>query len=163
MRARITILLTALAATGLIAAGCGDDDEETTSGATGATGATGEAALSKKDWITQADGICRRDDRELSQQAEETFGDEAPTEEEIVDFAEEVALPQTREQLAELRALPAPEGDQEEVDEILTAAEEGLAELEDDPSQFADPEGPTAFDEANRLAQDYGLEICGQE
>jgi hypothetical protein len=49
------------------------------------------------------------------------------------------------------------------VNEIYDAADEGIQQLEDDPSSFTDEEGPQPLAEASRLARDYGFKVCGEE
>jgi len=165
-------LALALAA-GLIAAGCGDDDDETTTtttssatttaGATGATGATGEP-LSKEEFIAEADAICKAGDREIDSQAQEFFpegGSPGTAEEEA--FVTEVLVPGVQEELDGIGALTPPEGDEDEVAAILDAAQEAIDQLEEDPSALTGAgSGPDPFAEANQLATDYGLKVCGQ-
>jgi hypothetical protein len=167
---RALLLVTVLAAA-LIAAGCGDDDEDTTTaatttetGATGATGAAGGEPLSKPEFVRRADEICREGDRRIDQEAEDFFGglEQDPGSAELEEFASEVVIPNIQQQLDDIRSLTPPEGDEDEVSAILDAAQEGLDELEADPSSIDEgPDAGGAFAEANRLAQDYGLKECG--
>ena len=162
---RITALLALALATGLIAAGCGDDDDDTTTtttsstttaGATGATGATGEP-LSKEEFIAEADAICKAGTKEIQSAGEDFFpegGSPGQAEEET--FTTDVVVPNIQGQVDAIRALTPPEGDEEAVTAILDAAQEAIDELEDDPSGQNNP-----FAEADQLAQDYGLEVCG--
>ena len=173
MLPRITALLALALAAGLIAAGCGDDDDETTTaatttpttttaGATGATGATGEP-LSKDEFITEADAICEAGDQEIDAEAQDFFpegGSPGAAEEEA--FVSEVVVPNIQEQLDGIAALTPPEGDEDEVQAILAAAQQAVDELEEDPSALSGGGGGgDPFAEANRLAQDYGLKACG--
>jgi hypothetical protein len=161
-------LLATVLAVGLIAAGCGGDDDEDTAamtttetGATGATGAAGGEPLSKSEFIKQADQICRQGDQQI-QQAGQELGPGSPSEEELEQFAAETVVPNIQEQIDGIRQLTPPKGDEEEVNAILDAAQEGIDRLAADPSllvQGQDAGG--AFTEANRLAQEYGLEACG--
>jgi hypothetical protein len=166
-----TAMLAAGLAAALIAAGCGDDDEDTTTaatttetGATGATGAAGGEPLSKQQFIAQADEICKQGDKQIDQEAREFFGEleQEPEAPELEQFATEVVVPNIQQQIDDLRSLSPPEGDEDEVSAILDAAQEGLDELEADPSSIDEgPDAGGAFAEANRLAQDYGLKECG--
>ena len=57
-----------------------------------------------------------------------------------------------------------PRGEEEAVEAIVEAVEAGAEEGEDDPSSFlveSGNEGP--FDEANQLAGEFGLKVCGGE
>jgi hypothetical protein len=167
-----TLLPLALAA-GLIAAGCGDDDDDaattaatatTSVGATGATGAATGEPLAKEEFVAQADAICKESDREIDAEAQEFFpqgGNPGAAEEEA--FVSEVLVPRVQEQIDGIRALTPPEGDEDEVTAILDAAQEGIDQLEQDPSAITGAgSGPDPFAEANRLARDYGLKVCGQ-
>jgi hypothetical protein len=166
MLTRITALLALALAAGLIAAGCGDDDDETTTAATtttetGATGATGAATgepLSQDEFITQADQICADGDKEIDQQAQETFGQGEPSDQEVEQFASETVVPNIQRQIDGIGALTPPEGDEDEVSAILDAAQEALDEIEQDPSSL---QSGNPFKQANQLAQDYGLTECG--
>jgi hypothetical protein len=162
-------LLAAVIAAGLIVAGCGDDDEETTTaatttetGATGATGAAGGEPLSKQEFIRQADEICREGDRQIDQEAEESFGGQEPEAAELEEFATEVVVPNIQQQLDGIRSLTPPEGDEDEISAIVDAAQDGVDELEADPGKLTQgQDAGGAFTEANRLAQEYGLKECG--
>ena len=140
------ILAGLLAALALIAAGCGGDDE-------------GEA-LTKEEFIAQADEICATGDEEISASADEEFGDlkEEPPAEEQEAFLSEVVAPNYESQLAEIRELNPPEEDAEEVEALLSALEELIAQLRDDPAAVLEATEPP---EASILAQEYGLQNCG--
>jgi len=161
------VLVACLLAVGLIAAGCGGDDETTTTtaGAGGASGATGVSGpLSKEEWITKADAICKQGDQEIDQEAQQVFGgDQQPSQEEQEQFVTETALPNTQEQIDQIEALPPPEGDEDQVNAILDAAQSGIDETKADPSLLREGGGGAdPFAEANKLAADYGLKVCGQ-
>lgn len=151
----ITLLVAALAASSLLAA-CGDDDGD---------GGNGEQALSKPEYIKQGDAICAEGDLEIEQAAEQEFGDleqgEQPSAEAIGEFGQETVLPNLQRQIDQLRELPAPEGDEDEVTAIYDAADEGIRKLrEGEPEDFVE-QGDPAFEEANRLAGEYGFQSCG--
>ena len=140
------ILAALLAALALIAAGCGGDDE-------------GEA-LTKEEFITQADEICAAGDEEITATADEQFGElkEEPPVEEQEAFLTDVVAPNYEDQLAQIRELNPPEEDAEQVDELLGALEDLIAQLRDEPSAVLEATEPP---EASTLAQEYGLQNCG--
>lgn len=140
------ILAALLAALALIAAGCGGDDE-------------GEA-LTKEEFITQADEICAAGDEEITATADEQFGEleEEPPVEEQEAFLTDVVAPNYEDQLAQIRELNPPEEDAEQVDELLSALEDLIAQLRDEPSAVLEA---TEAPEASTLAQEYGLQNCG--
>jgi hypothetical protein len=169
MSLRISTLLALAFAAGLIAAGCGDDDDETTTspatttaGATGATGATGEP-LSKEEFIVQADAVCKAGDKKIDAAAKETFSGGQPSQAEQEQFVTEDVVPNIQEQIDGLRALTPPEGDEDEVSAILDSAQDAIDQIESDPSALTEgANGDDPFAEANQLAKEYGLKVCGQ-
>lgn len=147
----LMLLLAAALGVTAIAAGCGGDDED----------GDGEA-LTKQEFITQADQICAEGDRQINEAGSAQFGGQEPSAQEIEEFGTETVAPNIQNQVDQIRALTPPEGDEEQVSAILDAAQEGIDEVEEDPSllnQGQDAGG--AFTEANRLAEDYGLTDCG--
>lgn len=135
-------------------AGCGGGDDDTTA-----------ATLTKAEFVKQADAICgdasEKNEEEAEEFAEENdFTLEKATEEQVEEAISAVLVPSLNEQAEELSALGAPEGDEEQVEAIVTALEDAAAELEDDPSGAF--EGDTLA-EPGKLAEAYGLEVCGAQ
>jgi hypothetical protein len=91
----------------LVAAGCGGDDDETTT-----------AALSKQDFISQADAICAKGDKKLDQVGAQAFGKGRPSRQEIEQFASDTLVPNIQGQIDDVRALPPSQGDEEQVSSI---------------------------------------------
>lgn len=145
------ILAGLLAALALIAVGCGggDDDEEPSG-----------PPLTKEEFITQADEICATGDEEINTAAEEQFGDltEEPPVEDQEAFLTDVVAPNYESQLSQIRELSPPEEDAAEIETLLGALDELIAQLQDDPAAVLEATEPP---EASRLAQDYGLQNCG--
>jgi hypothetical protein len=160
------LLLAAVAATAIVA-GCGDDDETTTStpttttGATGASGATGAADASpeKAAFLKEADAICAAGDKEIDAEANEVFGSGEPSAKEQSDFVENTVIPSIQEQLDQLSELDPPAEDADEFDGIVDDAQSALDELESDPSSLTSGSDP--FADVNQRAQDFGLTACG--
>lgn len=143
------ILAGLLAALALIAAGCGGDD-----------GDDGGTPLTKEEFITQADEICATGDEEINATANEQFGEleEEPPVDEQEAFLSDVVAPNYEDQLAQIRELSPPEEDAEQIDELLSALEDLIAQLRDEPATVLEATEPP---EASTLAQDYGLQNCG--
>lgn len=141
------ILAALLAALALIAAGCGGSDDA-------------DEALTKEEFITQADEICAAGDEEITATANEEFGElkEEPPVSEQEAFLADVVAPNYEDQLAQIRELNPPEEDAEQVDELLGALEDLIAQLRDEPTAVLEATEPP---EASTLAQDYGLQNCG--
>jgi hypothetical protein len=131
-----------LASSILVVAGCGGDDEP--------------SAPTKAEYIAEADAICRDGQAEF-----EAIVKDLPN---SVDAPESQAaitdeiVPLYRDEIEQLRSLTPPEGDEETTAAIFDAVENGLDEVEADPSAL-DQAG--TFEEANTLANDYGFEVCG--
>jgi hypothetical protein len=147
---RKAMFAAALAVAVVAAAGCGGSDDDGTSLET--------SDLSKQEWIAQADQICIEGDKDIGQQAGEFF-DGKPTPAESTQFSHDVVLPSIQAQVAQIRELGAPEGDEEQVEAMLDAVEEGLAKAEADSSALQ--EG--ALDEGTALVQAYGAKACGAD
>ena len=146
MRWKTIALLFALAA---LFAGCGDDD----SGDSGDSGST--ETLTKAEFIEQGNAICAEGNKKLDKLFPQAPGQ--PGTPAFDDFAATKIIPNIEAQVRAIDELPAPEGDEEQVDAIISAADDALAKLDEDPSLIAGD----VFAEANRLASDYGLTVCG--
>lgn len=137
----------------LVASGCGgDDDEDTTT-----------AALSKSEFVDQADAICAKGDKQINQAGADVFGGgQQPSEQEQEKFVTDTVIPRTQQQVDGIRALPAPEGDEDQISAILDSADAGLKRMESDPSLLTEGGGANPLAEASNLARNYGLKVCGQ-
>jgi hypothetical protein len=145
----------------LFAAGCGGSDNSTTTGASGASGAQG-AALSKPAFIAKADAICKQGNQTINKAAHETFSQgQQPSSADVEKFATQTVVPSIQEQITAIRALPAPSGDEDQVNTILDAVQQDLDKVKADPS-LLDQQNGAVFDKANQMAQDYGLKVCGK-
>lgn len=152
---RILAVLVGVLAVAALLAACGDD---------GGDGG-GEEALTKAEFIKQGDEICaeweERSETEAQEFAEENdFDLEDPSKEELEEAVSEVLVPALNQQAEELSELGAPEGDEEQVEEIVTSLQEAADEVEEDPSRAFEGQ---PLDEASRLAADYGFEVCGED
>jgi hypothetical protein len=142
----------------LVATGCGgDDDEETTT-----------AALSKQEFIKQADQICAKGDKQIDQAAKDVFAKgQRPSKQEQEQFVTDTVIPSIQKQVNEIDALPLPKesggapSDQEQINGIIDSAQNGLNKAENNPALMTQP-GSDPLAEATKLAKDYGLKVCGQ-
>ncbi len=164
MKRRIRPLALAAVAISLAAAGCGGDDDEPTTAVEGASGATGAtaAAIPLDSWIDQADEVCAEEGAIIDEEAASQFGNSQPDEAEIADFAEETAIPSLQAHYDAISALPPPEGEEEQADELLDSLQGAIDELEQDPAGLSDSGADSAFAEANVLATELGLQECGE-
>lgn len=146
---RPVIVGVALLATVLVGAACDNGDS---------------GGLSRSEFVSQAEDICRAGNERIEALADEAFSGisqgEQPDAEELAAFKDAVVA-DVRGQIDDLRDLDPPgemEGDVEEfLDEAETAADEvdamSVEEL------FAQQEDP--FAEVNERANELGLEECG--
>jgi hypothetical protein len=72
-----------------------------------------------------------------------------------------VLLPSVEDQVSKIRALGAPKGDEDQVNAILDAADEGVQKGKQDPLSLTKEGSAGPFDKANKLANAYGLKTCG--
>jgi hypothetical protein len=148
----LILAMLALAA-GLVAAGCGDDDDDEATSA-----AETEETIPKADWLEQADQICSDENSALAEEARSQYPEGPPTGEDAVAFAEDVYIPNLQSQHDQIAELPAPEGAEQEAEELLSALQAGIDELAADPGSFVES---TALDDPGEAAQDIGLRQCG--
>jgi uncharacterized protein with beta-barrel porin domain len=135
---------------GLIAAGCGGGDDNGTTA----------AAQSKDEFLKRGNQICSAGEKQIIAAENKVLG-ENPTQAEVNKFATKTAIPTLQYELAGIQGLPPPSGDEDEVDAIVSAAQQGLDKLKGDPSLIAAGGQDNPFAEANKLAKQYGLTACG--
>lgn len=134
-----------LAASALIAVGCGGSDDSSSD----------EPAPTKAAYITDADAICAADTETISKLAADLPNDiNDPA---VTDAITNDILPIYQEQLTELRDLTPPEGEEDTTAAIYDALEEGLNKVEEDPTLLGDTD---TFADANEKASAFGLEAC---
>ena len=163
-----TVAVAAAATIAAMTASCG-----------GGGGGGSGTALSKEDFIAQADAICTKHDDEFASEVEPTFPNVDPTsantpDEALKEFEEPLNATQElrSRQVDELRTLRPPEEFQEQWDTVLSFLDASVEELgraadavgeadrEAMAAAFAD--GQEGSDEADRIARDYGFKVCGQ-
>ena len=162
MSKRLIAVLAAVFAMAIITAGCGSSGDSSTGGD------SSTASLTKPEFIKQADAICEEGNESIETEANE-FADEngidteKPTTEEQEEVVTEVVAPAIQQQAEDIDALGAPSGDEEKVEAIVEAVEAGADEIEATPSTVVEGKGESPFEEANELANEYGLKVCGAE
>lgn len=142
-----TVVLAIVVSAATFGCGGGDDD--------------GPAAPTGDTFIGRADRICARGQVDLQERVTATFGNQAPTEEEGVTFTTNETIPLLQAQIEELRALTPPEGDQETLEGIWDAMDDGVETLEQDPESAVAGGDPMA--DALELARSYGFRSCGSQ
>src|SRR5262249_31013499 len=126
-------LLACLVPFSLIAAGCGSSDNTETTATT--------AALTKAQFLKQGNAICAEGNKEINKNFEAFFKktnlkkNEEPSKAQKEEAAETILIPAIRKDVEGIKALGAPEGEEEQVEEIIDAAEEALETLESEPAE----------------------------
>lgn len=111
----------------------------------------------KDEFLSQADKICATGDQQIRDASQKLVENGRPSNDEINQFIVEEVIPNIENQADQIRELGAPEGDEDQVNAIVDAVDKAAAETKANP----DGAGPGPFEEANKLAQDYGLKDCG--
>ncbi len=155
MGIRVVALITGLLAAALIWAGCGGGGDSTEVTA---------SSISKADFVKEADAACKKGE-EAVQADFKTFLKENkniqnPTETDYAGLVETVLVSNIEQEVEDIRALGAPSGDVDEVEAMLVAREEGIEEAEAQPKKAVQG-NPAGFTKAGKLAQEYGLKVCG--
>lgn len=152
-------ILAALAVLLAFAAGCGGGDGDTSGKTSGEK--TAAPALTKDDFVKQANAICRKTDETQTSELG-TYVKEHPKAEDSKAGQEKmvsaVGLPPVQKEAEELAELGAPKGDEAQVEAIVSGIEAALVKAEADPAAVL--ESNTPFDAAGKLATKYGLKDC---
>lgn len=122
--------------------------------AIGCGGSSDAAPLKKTQFVKQGNAICATMQAERDSQTKEAQKQLSGADEtEAMSFALEPVETMTDE----LGELGAPTGQEEEVEAIIAAFEDGVSQLEAEPTG---PKSATAFEQADKQAAAYGLTEC---
>jgi hypothetical protein len=162
LNGRSNATIAAIVAIAIGVAGCGgggDDGSEIST-----------SSLSKAEFTRKAEAICVKGQK----QVERNFGafakktdfnlrqvSQNPTKAQVNGLVNSVLIPAIKQEIAAIRALGAPQGDEDQIEAMLEANEEGIATAEDLPREVLE-KTEVAFGVASRLAKEYGLALCGQ-
>lgn len=143
-----------LPATILVVAGCGSSG-----------GTESAPSLTKAEFLKKGNAICAKGGEEINKAYEEfsrkhVAGGKTPSEALLDEAAAEIVLPVREGEVRQLRALGAPSGQEERVDKMLTAWEEGIEKGEEDPNSLRKAGPEFAFYKSYSMGIDYGLTKC---
>jgi hypothetical protein len=133
--------------TGLTVVGCGGDE-------------SGTASITKAAFVQKVNAACAKIQGQT--QAEfrlylESQGDGlAPSQ---ADLGKKFVIGPKQQLVEELASLGAPSGDEDQIEAIVVAFEEGIEKAEEDPAQVA-RNSTEAFGTPEKLAAEYGLKGC---
>jgi hypothetical protein len=151
----LTMMLTAAALVALVA-GCGGGDSTSDS-----------SSVTKAQFVKEADAICTNGDKQdekdfekFSKEHNLSEGKE-PSKEVQEEAVQDIVVPGVRQQIEEIDDLAAPEGDEAKIEAVVTSVEEGLDELESDPTLLF--KGKNPLEKGSTLAREYGMTKCGSE
>lgn len=130
----------------VVAGGCTDD---------------AEPAMTKAEYLDQGNEICADASDALDDAAEEAGLAQADAAGQV-SFIQTEVVPSVRRQIADLRELGFPPGDEEELDDLYDDAEDTLIVLARDPASLLRIEGESPFAAINMRLADYGLEDCSE-
>ncbi len=152
---RGTIAIVIALAAAALAAGCGggSDSSSTTTG-----------SISKAAFIKKVDAVCQKG-TERMQRAILVFLKQhqdvkRPNKAQSLKLVGTAIVPSVKTEIKELKALDAPEGDEERFNAIIGALEEGLETAEGNPEAVV-ASSDAVFGISGRLAGEYGAEVCG--
>jgi len=149
-----TTLIVAVIAAALFAVGCGGSDDSDSSA----------SSISKAEFIAKADAICKKGTERMQVAIAKVLKDQPNitkvSKDEQLAIVTKVMVPSVSREVKELRALGVPDGDDERVDAMITALEEGVETAERDP-EVVTKSSDAIFGIASRIGGEYGLTVCG--
>jgi hypothetical protein len=158
---RFIALLAGVLALALVAAGCGSSDDSSTDTV------DVSVTVTKAQLIKQGDTVCKQGNEEI-EEGFERFQDEnnipdgkEPSDAEGVEIVEQIIVPNLKTQSELIRGIGSPEGDEEQIGEMLDSLDAGIEAAEDDPESLFN-EDTDPFGDANEKAQEYGFSECGE-
>ena len=119
------------------------------------TAAHGGTTVSKAEFDSAANAICKQGDRELTRTALRAFAGQNATASQREQYATRTGIPIVERMISKLRALPAPPNP-DRFNAIFAAADQEIAAVKQNPSTFGDQ----AFARTDKLAHAYGLPDC---
>lgn len=188
MMRSIAVFAACLLLSGGVVAGCGGGDSSTAGdsavaanagadgregeapdgkGSQGAGGShgDGESSDSKAKFVAEAKAVCAEQQQQLQAKLRQLFksdqASQGKTSQQAMlrQIAEDAIAPAMQAEADELRALEAPPGDEDQVEEVIAALDVIVAEAREDPTGLAT--NPNTFQKVRKLAGNYGIGTCG--
>jgi hypothetical protein len=154
-RARTVVALALVAVAAL--PGCGGGAPATISGG------PRRPALSRSAFVARANAICEQANRHLEQAARKTYADGEFTAAKVQQFLRQHVIPEIEREVARIRALPAPSGDEDRVKALLDATAKGVQEAKANPNLLQAHGRRDPLFRGIKLARQYGLTVCARQ
>jgi hypothetical protein len=152
---RLALLVPLALIASMIAIGCGGSDDNSSDSDSSSDSAS---APTKAEFISQADDICGKANKELQTEIHKQFGTKTPNKADAAKFTEDSIIPNLEQQLSDLQALTPPDGDDPEVGEVFSTLGKDIDALKADPASSLSPD---AMKESGQKAEAYGFDNCG--
>jgi hypothetical protein len=153
MRNRYRSIGAALLCATVFLAGCGSDDDN------GSGSADTKATIAKADFIQAADEACEARSDEMEKKGQRVFAEASGKSRNDVakELIENVVAPGFEGEVADIRALEPPPGEEQQLEEILTAIENMVDRMRKDLAVGRN----IPYRKTENLAAAYGLPACG--
>ena len=159
-------LLLAATAFALIVAGCGGGGDSGSTVPPAATVTT--SSLSKDEFVKQAAAACNRAKKDILtrvlayMQKREHPNETRPEGTALfAKMTKAVALPTVEKEIAEIRNLGAPAGDEDEIGEFVASEQKAIDEISKLPHIVSRFQIERYFGPSTQLAREYGIAACG--
>jgi hypothetical protein len=139
----------------LAVAGCGGGGDDTSTAAN---------SVSKAAFIKKVDAVCKKG-TERMQRGILVFlkhhkGVKRPSKAQSEELVGSAIVPSVEKEIVAMKALEAPQGDEDRFNAIVSALEEGLETAKENPEAVV-ASSDAVFGISGRLAAEYGAEVCG--
>jgi hypothetical protein len=146
------IACAAILSIGLVLTACGSSNDNSTSTT---------AALTKAAFLKQGNAVCRKGNQQIQVASNKAFPKgKKPTAAAEKEFINGTLIPDIQKEIDGVSALGAPKGDEAKVKAIVDSAQSDLDQAKKDPTVFFSNKGDP-FKKSNKLANAYGLTVCG--
>jgi hypothetical protein len=153
---RVSVAALLAVAIAVIAAGCGSSGDAAT---------TSTSSITKAAFLRRANGICAKARSGLLEKAEvyinHHVGKGKSESEVVADAYKAVLVPSIEEQIAEIRTIGFPSGDEQTIETFLNTLQEKDDEIKTLPSVVSRFPVDRILKPAGDLARAYGLDVCG--
>jgi hypothetical protein len=145
------VAVTALLATGALAAGCGGSDDSSTT-----------TALSQSEFVAKATAICKPANEQIEAAARKDLGSGGrPTPQDFEQFATSAVIPQTQAVIEKFKSLTPPSDQAQAYDALIEELQSVNDQLKTNPVRLMAQGNP--FAKSNQLATQAGLDVCAAD